>query len=181
MSQAFRLVWLCPFVIAFIGALAGCGTVPVVANPHTFDVRGTTQKLNAPQTITLNNGYSSETRMPIGSQGAMTFEADMRQLTDVAIEMMSRHLGKNGVKVGSGEKTITLRMRDVRIDVVPIPFATRYNTTLALEARLGDGTVATIPATNGAPHSWDRSVDGAILFAITGLLNDSGFVGYVNR
>ena len=181
MSQAFRIVCLSLFVIAYMGALAGCGTVPVVANPNSFEVRGTTQPLRVPQTITLTNGYSSETKMPIGSQGGITFEGDMRQLTDVAIEMMSRHLGKNGVKVGSGGKTITLRMRDVRIDFVNIPFAPRHNTTLALEAQLGDGTVATIPATNGSPGGANRSVDGAILFAITALLNDSRFVGYVNR
>ena len=181
MSKALRIAWLSPFVIAFIGTLAGCGTTTMTANPNTFAVRGTTQTLRAPQTITLKNGYSSETKMIMRSVGGMIWDADMRQLTDVAIEMMSRHLAKNGINVGSGEKTVTVSVRDVRADIIPIPFATRYQTVLGLEARLGDGTVSTIPAQNSSPGGPDRSIDGALLFAVTGLLNDAGFVGYVNR
>jgi hypothetical protein len=95
--------------------------------------------------------------------------------------MMSRHLAKNGINVGSGEKTVTVSVRDVRIELTPIPFAPRYQTVLGLEARLGDGTVLTIPAENSAPFEPNRSIDGALLFAVTALLNDAGFVGYVNR
>ena len=176
MLKSFRIAW--PPLIALAVTLAGCAHT-MMANPDTFSVRGDTARLRAPQSITLKNGYSSETKM-IVYQGAI-WNVDMLQLTDAAIQMMSRHLAKNGIKVGAGEKTITLRVRDVKASFIAIPFADRVNTSLNLEARMGDGTASTVPAVNGSPLSAQRSIEGALLFAVTGLLNDAQFVGYVNH
>src|SRR5260370_823933 len=92
MLRFFRIAWLSP--IAFAVALVGC-THTMRINPDTFSVREDTARLRAPQSITLKNGYSSETKMII-YQGA-TWDVDMLQLTDAAIQMMSRHLAKNGI------------------------------------------------------------------------------------
>jgi hypothetical protein len=151
----------------------------MIINPDTFSVREDTARLRAPQSITLKNGYSSETKMII-YQGA-TWDVDMLQLTDAAIQMMSRHLAKNGINVGAGEKTITLRVRDVKASLISIPFASRMNTSLNLEAQMGDGTASMVSAENNSPMIAWRWIEGALLFAVTGLLNDARFVDYVNH
>jgi hypothetical protein len=46
---------------------------------------------------------------------------------------------------------------------------------------MGDGTASTVPTENISPLGVSRSVEGALLFAVFGLLNDTLFVGYVNH
>lgn len=184
MRNALQIASFSSFILALAAVLVGCTTQTIKANPNTFSVRETTQTLRAPQTITVKNGYgySSPAKETIGSHGGATWDADMQQLTDTAISIMTRHLAKNGINVGlEGEKTVTLRVRDTRMEMTPIPFAPLFEVTLGLEAQLGDGTASMIPAKNNAPRAPGRAIDGALLFAVTGLLNDTGFVGYINR
>src|SRR5258706_1182071 len=176
MLRFFRIACLSP--IAFAVAFVGCAHT-MIANPDTFSVREDDARLRVPQSITLKNGYSSETKMII-YQGA-TWDVDMLQLTDAAIQMMSRHLAKNGIKVGAGEKTITLRVRDVKARSIYIPFASRMDISLNLEAQMGDGTASMVPAENSAPTIAWHWIEGALLFAVTGLLNDARFVDSVNH
>ncbi|SRR5258706_15185164 len=166
-------------IVAWLG---GCGTVTIGTNPNTFSVSDPTATLRAGQTLVLDNAYPGETKEIIRHDGR--WDADMQKLTDTAIAILQRHLEKNGIGVASGAaKKVTLRVRNVVTVFKAIPFASRVNASLVLEARLGDGSTITTPAENGAPvyAGTTRVVDGAILFAVTGLLNDTRFVDYVNR
>jgi len=168
--------WLSPLALAV--ALAGC-TYHIKVNPVA--VSGDTVMLRGPQSITLKNGYSSESKIVISKGMGLAMDADLMQLTDAAITMMSRHLGKNGIAVGGGEKTITLRVRDLKANIFSYSTTTYTDTFLNLEAQMGDGTVSMVPAQNRSTKNPPTSIEGALLFSVTGLLNDARFVGYVNH
>ena len=176
MFKPFRMTWLIPTTLAV--ALASC-TSTIRVNPVA--VRGDTAALRGPQSIMLKNSYSSETKIVIVKGGGLTMDADLLQLTDTAITMIGRHLGKNGIVVGNGQKTITLCVRDLKANIFGYSTTTYLDTFLNLEAQMGDGTVAMVPAQNRSTKNPPDSIQGALLFAVTGLLNDERFVRYVNH
>ena len=92
---------------------------------------------------------------------------------------MSRHLVKSGVAVEpQAPKTTTLTVRSVSAETRGFAGT---NMVVRLEAKFGDGTTAEATGENRSPGSAGRALDGALLFAVTFLLNDARFVDYMNR
>lgn len=154
-------------------SIAGC-THTVTSNPNTYSVRAQTAPLKATQ-IAVVNGYSAETRMKI----IVGDEVDLRQVTDTAIKVMSRHLENSGMALEpQAPKSVTLKVSSVSAEVRGFA-GTRIS--VRLEAQFGDGTTAAVSAENNTPGSKARALDGALLFAVTAMLNNARFVDYINR
>jgi hypothetical protein len=167
-------------VLTLLAVLAGCGTVMIKADPNQFSVREQTKPLK-PRQIALVNGYAAETKATIISQSGSTLQVDLRQVTDSAIQVMSRHLQKNGVTVmPQAAKTVTLSVKNVNETLRGMGMG-GIRIQLDLEAKYSDGTSSLVASENVSPADAGRVLDGAVLFAVTKMLNDDRFVGYVNR
>jgi len=170
------LVWL------MLGAtLSGCFPIAVTADPDRYSVRGETALLRATQ-VALVNRYPEEKKVPvlhIESGGVYSgFEVDLQQVTNAAIKMMGRHLVKNGVAIQQeAPKKIAVSVTTVSAELDAGGTLMRVK----LEVQLGDGTGVTVSSDNSSSWSAGRALDGALLFAVTSLLNDLRFVDYVNR
>ena len=160
-------------------ALAGCGSVVIDANPDTFAVpAGMASQLRGPQSVALKNAYPEAKQETIMSSGGATLLADFKQYTDAAITMLGREMQKAGVGIApSATKSVTLRVHSVQ--AVHGGFTIR--SSLVLEAEYGDGTKSSIAAENSSPSDAWRAVSGALMYAVSRLLNDEQFVAFVNR
>ena len=156
--------------------LAGCA-VTIGTDPDRYSIEPkAVSQLRVPQEVALLNAYQIEsiTKLNLSSN---TFSIDKRQLTQTAIAMLGRALQ------GRGYQLAPQAQKSIRLQVVPTgmmhqPF--RYTGRIVLEARFGDGSVATIPQENlGA--TWERAFDGAVLFALNDLLEHERFLAYVNK
>ena len=164
---------------AFVAFLSGCGTINLKSDPNTFSVRENTKPLK-PTQIALVNGYAAETKAIIYEGRGTTLQVDQRQVTDSAIQIMTRHFEKNGIRVvPQAAKTVTLSVQNINQTLVGGGYGGMRN-QLALEAKYG-GTSSLVTGENVSPADAGRVMDGALLFAITKLLNEDRFVNYVNR
>jgi len=171
MKQAF-------LALGLAAALSGCGALTIKSNPNTYNVRDKTQPVK-PGPIALVNGYAAETPATILVQGGTSWVIDKRQVTDTAVQVMSRHLAKNGVTATpQAAKTVTLTIKNVSTQLMGFA-GTRI--TLSLEAKYGDGTTSLVTTENRSPADAGQVLDGAVLFAVTQTLNHDRFVEYVNR
>jgi hypothetical protein len=155
--------------------LAGC-TLDIPTNPDTFNVEpGRMSHLRQPQSIALDNGHAGPAVMQI-KQSPHTLVIDLRQLTDTAITMLGRAMSKQGISVDpQSPKKVTLRIQRALVASAPAAPA-----QVLLEAQFGDGTKTILTASNTG-FSAQRALDGAVLFALNGLLVDVKFVAYMNR
>jgi len=153
----------------------GACTSNIESRPTSFDIREGS-KLRGSQRIALQNTYQAPAVVTIMRQGQTRWEADLKSLTDTAVSMLGRHMGKEGIAVDSAAaKTIALRVSDVTAMVAP--FANRAS--LTLEARLGNGATRSARIHNTSADA-QRAVDGAVVLALTELLKDEQFLAYVN-
>jgi hypothetical protein len=149
------------------------------------------------QFVSLLNGWSGHSieagvelhTTPIPRQRPRTFKlvVDQERLTKDAMGTLGRALQKQGIEVrNQSEKTVTLRIRDVRI----IGSQHFGGAQILLEARFGDGSVAFVPAdgpvsgTNVWGDLWGRMRNGieqAVLQASQDLVEDEAFLAYMNR
>lgn len=158
-------------------ALAGCGPLMIQSDPATFPVTpGAGADLRGPQSVTLNNAYQAPTQAMIYT-GARDWAADLQQYTQTAITLLDREMAKKDISNSAqASKSITLRVRDVHAGLGWV-----IRASLILEAQYGDGTRSVIATENTSPATAFRAVDGAIMLAVTRLLNDERFIAYVNR
>ena len=170
--------------LALASALAGCGTFTVVTDPSAYQVPASAGSPRAGQSVALVNAYSQDTMKLVSDR----IQLDLRQVTDSAIVMMRRHLERKGVTVDQDSpRKVTLKIVNVSMYYMAIPFAERWRTNLDLEAAFGDGTSTSVRGENSAPVAFrgnvvlQRSVEGATMFAISDLLRDRRFLSYANR
>src|SRR5262245_429117 len=101
------------FVLALAAALSGCGALTIKSNPNTYNVRDKTAAVK-PTQLAVVNSYAAETPATILVQGGTSWVLDLRQATDTAAQIMSRHLVKNGMTVTpQASKTVTLTIKNV--------------------------------------------------------------------
>jgi hypothetical protein len=164
-------------VALLVGVLAGC-TTTIVSNPDTFDVPADAAKhLHAGGSIALNNAYPLELPKQIWTDGSSRWMGDLKQYTDTAITMLGKELKKKSIAVDpKAAKTVVLRVHGVRAS-----HGWTIGAVLTLEAQYGDGTKSTITTKNNSPADAWRAVDGALMFAVSGLLSDDKFLAYVNN
>ena len=164
--------------LGLAAALSGCGALTIKSNPNTYSVRDKTAAVK-PTQIAIVNSFATETPATILVQGGTSWVIDLRQVTDTAVQVMSRHLVKNGMTVTpQAPKTVTLTIKNVSTQLLGFA-GTRI--TLSLEAKYGDGTVSLVTTENRSPADAGQVLDGAVLFAVTQTLNHDAFVAYVNR
>lgn len=172
------------FILGLIALLAGCGTYTVVPDPGAYSVRDQTMRLKRGTSIALLNGHPQQEMVMVADR----MQVDARQVADTAISIMRRHLQRNGVTVDpNAPKKVTIRLASATMSYLAIPFAERWRTTLELEATMGDGRRASARGENNAPAAFrgqlaiQRSLEGAVLFAVTELLDDPELEVYANR
>lgn len=168
-------------LVAGLGACAQ--TIPIPTNPATFDVAPEhLSRLRSPQSVSLLNAYSGEEKTSL-RVGQHTWVFDVVQLTDTAIAMLDRAMEKRGLSTSmKAEKKVTLKLRVVGANFsLPMLFLPQSTVSVDLDATLGDGTKIAVSAENTSPAGGQRAVDGAVLFALNGLLEDERFVAYMNK
>jgi hypothetical protein len=171
----------CGLSIALL--VSGCGPIVVASDPTTFPVPAdAAARVRGQQDLVLKNAYEKETLAKIFAGGGDRLQADLRQYTDSAITLLGGALTVKGINLSpQAAKSVTLRVKDVRVDYTPIPLVTKYDSSLVLEAQYGDGTRSAITAANNSPGGYPRAVSGAIMRAVTQLLRDENFLAYANR
>ena len=172
----------CGVLIAFL--VAGCGPMLIESDPATFRVPPkAAAHLRGQQSIALKNAYEKETLVMILSRSVgVGWQGDLRQYTETAITLLSGEMTGKAIDLSpQAAKSVTLRVRDVRADFIPIILVYRYECFLVLEAQYGDGTKSIIKAENDSPVDAPRVVSGAIMRAVERLLGDENFLAYVNR
>jgi hypothetical protein len=168
---------------AFLALVAAGCAVDVPTSPDTFslDAKGASH-LRRPQSVALSNGYETEAKKQFSVGHGVTWAVDQKQLTETAVVMLKRSFEKHGITpVAQGDKSVLLRVRADNAFVHSGAFVAHSNVRLVLEAQFGDGTSTSIPGDNQSPMGAQRAFDGAVLFALNGLLSDERFVAYLNR
>lgn len=174
-------------LLSVLLALTGCGTRTIITDANTYSVNGPTATLRAGERVALVNGYAAETMTEIGEHGGNQFVVDLRQVTDTAIAMASRHLETMDVVIDpAAQKKVTFKVMNAQMRFQYIPFNSRLRTSLDLSAGFHDGTDALVRAENaavvlGMGDVAKRSVEGATMFAVTNLMSDPGFVRYLGK
>lgn len=165
-----------------LAALAGCGPLAVATDPNTFNIEpAAVAHLRAQQTVALKNGYSASAPVSMPQGSGVTWTSDLQQLTETAIAMLGRALEKQGIRLApEAEKTITLRVQELRAGMYGVMIHPRVRATLVLDALYPDGTRTSVHALNTSPMGAPRAIDGAVLFALNDLLRHEQFVAYVN-
>jgi len=152
----------------------------IKSDPNMYTVKEGTKPLK-PVQIAIVNGYAAETKGTVFEQAGTSWVVDYRQVTDTAVKIMTRHLEKSGLTVvPQAQKTVTLNVKNVVSALRGMGYG-GIRTTLELEAKYADGTSSLVPAENVSPAEAARVMDGAVLFAVTSMLNNERFVNYVNR
>ena len=167
---------------ALLMTLGGC-TGTIQSNPTTFSVlEGAAPALRGQQRIALKNAYKAETIVTVQQVRGSTALADLKQYTDTAISMLERQMTKDGITIdATATKSITLRVRDMTVTTTMYPFVAVMNSSLTLEARLGEGTTTAFRTESSSAGGPARAFDGAVVLAVTSLLNDKEFQAYVNQ
>ena len=171
----------CGLLIALL--VAGCGPIMIESDPATFRVPAdAAAQLRGQQNLVLKNAYEKETLAMIFAPRPGRLQADLRQYTETAITLLGGEMTGKGINLSQqAAKSVTLQVRDVRVDYTPIPLLNKYDCSLVLEAQYGNGTKSVIATDNDSPGGYSRAVSGAIMFAVTRLLRDENFLAYVNR
>lgn len=165
-------------------ALTGCGELGVIpTDPNNFVVKpDALGHLRKPQTIALKNSYQTETKAIVWKTPHNHWAADLKQLTDTTIVMLSRGMEKQDIAVAPhAAKSITLSVQKVRAGG-GAPWQ-GVGAILDLEAQYGDGTKTLIEGLNPnySQMGLARAVEAAMFSALTDLLREDGFVAYMNR
>lgn len=163
-------------------ALAGCGELPVQTDPNTFSIESAAvAHLRAQQTVALRNGYSAPAQVNMPQGKGVIWTSDLQQLTATAISMLGRALEKQGIRIApEAEKTVTLRVHELRAGMYGVMIHPRVRATLVLDAQYADGAATSVHALNTSPMGAPRAIDGAVLFALNDLVRHEQFVTYVN-
>jgi hypothetical protein len=141
---------------------------------------GAAAKVRAPQTVSIQNAYTSERVVKIFQGQGVTTTADLKQLTDTSIATLSRALDKRGVKVTpQAKKSLTLRVQSASVGVSP-GYPVAYGQVL-LEVTYLDGTKTTLSGGSKSVASADNVIDNSILRAVLDLLQHHEFLAYMNR
>src|SRR5262245_48837186 len=169
-------------VSAFLAlAAAGCAH-EISSSPDTFSLDAKAAAHLRKQSVALKNGYETEAKRQFSVGMGNSWTVDQKQLTETAIVMLTRSFEKQGITpVAQADKSVLLRVRADNAFVHSGAFVAHSNVRLVLEAQFGDGTSTSIPGDNQSPMGAPRAFDGAILFALNGLLNDERFAAYLNR
>jgi len=161
-------------------ALSACVTVFQTRPDALWIPDGAAAKVRAPQTISLQNAYASETVVKIYQGQGVTTTADLKQLTDTSMTVLTRALAKRGVKVTpQARKSLTLRVHSAALGVAPgYPLAFG---SVKLEVTYPDGTGISLSGGYKSVYNTDNVIDNSILRAVLDLLQHSDFLAYVNR
>ena len=109
---------------------------------------------------------------------ASAVRCDLQHFTATAVTMVQRELGISGVAMSpNAEKTVVLKMVDP--DWVRGMWTMKGRVTL--EAALGNGEEVVVDAEYQTAGNAMRAFNGAILRAVTGLLEDEIFAAYLNE
>jgi len=171
--------------------IAGCGPMLIESDPAIFRVPSkAAEQLRGQQSIVLKNAHEKETlalvlskeEAWIGAGKPTGWQADLRQYTETAIILLGGEMTGKGIDLSpQAAKSVTLRVHDLRVNVIPYPIVPKYESSLVLEAQYADGTKSVIATDNNSPGDISRAFSGAIMRAVTRLLRDENFLAYVNR
>jgi hypothetical protein len=157
-------------------ALAGCSRLNVESSPDTFPIpESTASALRGGQAIAVENFYKGPTIVQVSEVGAGV-DADLHQYTQTAITLLEREFRKQGIDIGPGSKTVTLKVFNVTYHY---GWTIGYKLNLSAELK-GAGTVI-VPAENNSPATAYRAIDGTIMRAVTRLLLEQQFETYINE
>ena len=177
MNKVYSMV-----AVLFAAALAGCGQFPIQTDASTFSIEpAAVAHLRAQQAVALKNGYAAPAQANMPQGRGQIWTSDLKQLTETAISMLGRALEKQGIRIApEAEKTVTLRVHELRAGMYGVMIHPRVRAMLVLDAQYADGATTSVHALNTSPMGAPRAIDGAVLFALNDLVRNEQFVSYVN-
>lgn len=123
----------------------------------------------------ITNFYTNPEEVEI----ARNVFCDLQHFTDTARMMVQRELQMKGVEMRAyAEKTVILKMTSPSWVSASI---WSVESKVTLQATLGNGEIVMIDAVNRTSGNAMRAFNGAILKAVTGLLQDKVFAAYMNQ
>lgn len=152
-------------------SLAGCASSPYTPSAdRTFEDIPEFQVL---QGVELSNGQPSTDPLEVG--GRMI--ANLREWTDVAIEIAGRELGHRGARIGEPGKSLELAVTGAVHD----RGWWTLSTTIDMHVRAGNGFEADYRGVNSAAMtpSPGYQADGAMMRVVKELLSDPEIVRYL--
>ncbi len=154
--------------------LTGC-SVTIGTNPDTYDFPSERIFHVTPgEKLTVENFCISEERVELGSR----VYCDLRHFTDTAVRMVERELTMKGVDLSaSAEKTVVLRMTHPSWVLGTWTMIGRVR----LEAELGNGQTVAVDGEHKTAGNAMRAFNGAIMYAVTALLEDPTLAAYVSE
>lgn len=124
--------------------------------------------------VSVSNFYGAEERVELGSR----VYCDLRHFTETAISMVQRELGKKGLILSpDGNKTVVLRMTHPSW----VQGMWSMKGRVRLEAQLGNGDAVAVDGESQTGGNAMRAFNGAILRAVTALLEDPTLAAYLNE
>jgi hypothetical protein len=160
--------------------LSACVTVLKTRPDALLVPEGAAAKVRAPQIVSLQNAYASETVVKVFQGQGVTTTTDLKQLTDTSMAVLTRALEKRGVKVTSqARKSLTLRAHSAAVGAGyagSVAFG-----SIVLEVTYPDGSRTSVSGADKSVYSADSLIDNAILRAVLDLLRHPDFLAYMNR
>jgi len=165
-----------------LASLAACGTFSVQTDPGAFDVDPALLAGIRAKAVTLENGNPVGTKTTIRKR-PLSWEIDLKNLTDTGISMLGRSMERRGIAVGGGDKRIVLLVRPISVvQGTGIFDAPNIQVRVAVDARFADGTGTYVEGEGGTYGGGaQRAVDNAVQVAIQQLVAEPKFIAYLNQ
>jgi hypothetical protein len=147
--------------------------------PHPQDVNPErVPEINIRKPVTIENIQTSNEEILIGKTGGHTFNGNLQEWTDKAVDLLTKELEKRGAAVtGNSTKILKLAIMKAKL----IQGAWRLNCTLTLKVETGDGYTNEFDVTNLSAGNHSRASGGAITLAVTDLLKDEKILKYLKE
>ncbi|HYC55816.1 MAG TPA: hypothetical protein VEL28_12855 [Candidatus Binatia bacterium] len=123
--------------------------------------------------VSVSNSYTAPNRVEIGQRAY----CDLAHFTDTSVKMVQRELSKKGLSViQAGGRTMRLRMTYPTLVIGAWSMRARVR----LEAELGNGETIAVDGESKTGGNAMRAFNGAILRAVTALLQEPRIAAYLN-
>jgi hypothetical protein len=148
--------------------------------PHPQDVNPKrVPAINISKPVTIENIQTSNEEILIGKAGGHTFNGNLQEWTDKAVDLLKKELEKTGAVAVTGNSTKTLKLAIVKAKL--IRGAWRLNCTLTLKVETGNGYTNEFEVTNLSVGNHSTASGGAITLAVTDLLKDEKILEYLKE
>lgn len=165
--------------ILLILGLSGCSRTQnytPVASTFKMD---SIKEFSTNNSISLINTQKSTNNIQFATRGAITFQGNLKEWTNTAIEITKRELTKRNMTIKDEDISKKLKLS---IEMARGTFGFWVmRTEIRLMVETEDGYNNVYIGDNRSPMSLYRAVDGAVMRAVASMLNDPKIISYLKK